>query len=389
MLAPSSESNSASVFAPRATIDADGTVEGYASLFGELDQARDMMMRGAFAETLAVRGIRRVPMLFQHNPSEPVGIWLELREDHRGLFARGRLIPEVARGRELLSLLRAGAIDGLSIGFRTSKARIDPRTRIRRIYAVDLWEISIVTFPMLAGARVRAVKRSQARTRAEQEWARAVGKPGAAGGLPCRIGRRALKYGFNAGQLRVPRGHSDGGQWADQGSLTRPRIRLAGEIPTNDKPQVPKERPPTSRERTAILKEVAKRLGQVGGAISAIAEAGSWIRTYSPVIESYRDPPKTLNELQQAVSTPAAGYDTHHIVEQAQAEAAGFSRGLIDAPENLVRIPRMKHHEINGWYQRANRDFDGLTPREYLSGRNWDVRRAVGLEALRRHGVLK
>jgi uncharacterized protein len=172
MLAPLSESNTASVFAPRATIDADGTVEGYASLFGELDQARDMMMRGAFAETLSVRGIRRVPMLFQHNPSEPVGIWLELREDHRGLFARGRLIPEVARGRELLSLLRAGAIDGLSIGFRTSKARIDPQTRIRRIYAVDLWEISIVTFPMLTGARVRAVKRSQARTRAEQEWAR-------------------------------------------------------------------------------------------------------------------------------------------------------------------------------------------------------------------------
>ncbi len=172
MLAPLSESNTASVFAPRATIDADGTVEGYASLFGELDQARDMMMRGAFVETLSVRGIRRVPMLFQHNPSEPVGIWLELREDHRGLFARGRLIPEVARGRELLSLLRAGAIDGLSIGFRTSKARIDPRTRIRRVYAVDLWEISIVTFPMLTGARVRAVKRSQARTRAEQEWAR-------------------------------------------------------------------------------------------------------------------------------------------------------------------------------------------------------------------------
>ena len=214
MLAPSSESNTASVFAPRATIDADGTVEGYASLFGELDQARDMMMRGAFAETLSARGIRRVPMLFQHDPSEPVGIWLELREDHRGLFARGRLIPEVARGRELLSLLRAGAIDGLSIGFRTSKARIDPRTRIRRIYAVDLWEISIVTFPMLAGARVRAVKRSHARTRAEQEWARAAGTPGAAGGLPCRIGRRALKYGFNPGQSRVPRGHADGGQWA-------------------------------------------------------------------------------------------------------------------------------------------------------------------------------
>src|SRR6476661_5717775 len=159
MPTPSPQPAIASVFAPRAAIDAEGRVEGYASLFGEVDQARDMIMPGAFAETLRTRGLRRVPMLFQHDPSEPVGIWLELREDHRGLFARGRLIPEVARGRELLSLLRAGAIDGLSIGFRTSKARIDPRTRIRRIYAVDLWEISIVTFPMLTGARVRSVKR--------------------------------------------------------------------------------------------------------------------------------------------------------------------------------------------------------------------------------------
>ena len=160
MLAPLSEPTVASVFAPRTTIDADGTVEGYASLFGEIDQARDMVMRGAFADTLAARGLRRIPMLFQHDPSEPVGIWLELREDHRGLFAHGRLIPDVTRGRELLSLLRAGAIDGLSIGFRTAKARIDPRTQIRRIYAVDLWEISIVTFPMLTRARVRSVKRA-------------------------------------------------------------------------------------------------------------------------------------------------------------------------------------------------------------------------------------
>ena len=121
MLAPSSKPTVASVFAPRTTIDACGSVEGYASLFGEVDQARDMIMRGAFTDTLAARNIRRIPMLFQHDPSEPVGIWLELREDHRGLFARGRLIPDVARGRELLSLLRAGAIDGLSIGFRTVK----------------------------------------------------------------------------------------------------------------------------------------------------------------------------------------------------------------------------------------------------------------------------
>jgi hypothetical protein len=183
MLSLHSEPTVASVFAPRTTIDADGTVEGYASLFGEIDQARDMVMRGAFADTLALRGIRRIPMLFQHDPSEPVGIWLELREDFRGLFARGRLIPEVARGRELISLLRAGAIDGLSIGFRASKARIDPKTRIRRLHAVDLWEISIVTFPLLAGARVRAVKHatskalSCARTRAEREWVKTTAAP--------------------------------------------------------------------------------------------------------------------------------------------------------------------------------------------------------------------
>ena len=95
-------------------------------------------------------------MLFQHDPSEPVGVWLELVEDFRGLRARGRLIPEVARARELLALVRGGAVDGLSIGFRTVKGRVDPASRVRRIHDLDLWEISIVTFPLLAGARVRA-----------------------------------------------------------------------------------------------------------------------------------------------------------------------------------------------------------------------------------------
>ncbi len=90
--------------------------------------------------------------------------------------ARGRLIPEVARARELLALVRGGAVDGLSIGFRTVKGRIDPASRVRRIHDLDLWEISIVTFPLLAGARVRAKgassspKPTRARARAEKEW---------------------------------------------------------------------------------------------------------------------------------------------------------------------------------------------------------------------------
>jgi HK97 family phage prohead protease len=172
-------------------VEPDGTIEGYASLFGVVDAAHDAVMPGAFATSLKKRGLRRVPMLFQHDPGEPIGIWLELREDFRGLYARGKLIPDVARAREVLALIRAQALDGLSIGFRAVKGRIDPRTRVRRLDAIELWEISVVTFPLLDGARVQAVKGlrfsyprqaplnssgarsprpSFARARAESEW---------------------------------------------------------------------------------------------------------------------------------------------------------------------------------------------------------------------------
>jgi HK97 family phage prohead protease len=158
----------------RLALAVDGSIEGYASLFGEIDQARDMVMPGAFTQTLKQRGLRKIPMLFQHDPSEPVGVWLDLAEDFRGLKARGRLIPDVLRARELLSLLKAGAVDGLSIGYRTVRGQIDPKTRVRRLYQVDLWEISIVTFPLLNGARVSAVKQtpkvSRLREAAEREW---------------------------------------------------------------------------------------------------------------------------------------------------------------------------------------------------------------------------
>jgi HK97 family phage prohead protease len=151
MLAPSNTTT-------RAAIGDDGTVEGYASLFGAVDQANDMVLPGAFTQTLRLRDIRRVPMLFQHDPAEPIGIWLELEEDWLGLRVRGRLIPEVLRARELLALLRAGTADGLSIGFRTVKARVDPKMRVRKLVELDLWEISLVTFPLLPGARLRKVK---------------------------------------------------------------------------------------------------------------------------------------------------------------------------------------------------------------------------------------
>jgi len=150
-------------FAPaELTVAGDGSFSGYASLFGAADLSRDMVMPGAFAGSLRKRGAGGIRMLFQHDPNQPIGVWDDIREDGRGLHVRGRLMPEVEKGREVLTLMRAGALDGLSIGFRTVRGRTDPATGIRRLLEVDLWEISVVTFPMLPGARVSAVKTARA-----------------------------------------------------------------------------------------------------------------------------------------------------------------------------------------------------------------------------------
>ena len=140
------------------TVEPDGSFSGYASRFGVVDLGRDLVVPGAFQESIARRGPRGIKMLFQHDPAEPIGVWLEVREDAYGLFARGRVLPEVARGREVLALMRAGALDGLSIGFRAVEGRTNPKSGVRRLTRVDLWEISVVTFPMLPEARVSAVK---------------------------------------------------------------------------------------------------------------------------------------------------------------------------------------------------------------------------------------
>lgn len=139
-------------------VEGDGIFEGYASLFGVPDLGRDIVEAGAFAVSLRRRGAAGVKLLWQHDAGTPLGRWLALAEDRRGLRVRGRLNLAVARARELHALLREGAVDGLSIGFRTERARTDPHTGHRRIARLDLWEISLVTFPMLPGARVTGVK---------------------------------------------------------------------------------------------------------------------------------------------------------------------------------------------------------------------------------------
>lgn len=139
-------------------VEADGTFSGYASRFNVADLGRDLVLPGAFRDSIARRGARGVKLLFQHDPAEPIGVWLELREDAGGLFVRGRILPEVERGREVLALMRAGALDGLSIGFRAVEGRTDKRSGVRKLSKIDLWEISVVTFPMQPDARISAVK---------------------------------------------------------------------------------------------------------------------------------------------------------------------------------------------------------------------------------------
>jgi hypothetical protein len=139
------------------SVTADGAFEGYASLFDTEDLGRDVVAPGAFAASLRQRGAAGIRMLFQHDPAQPIGVWTALREDARGLYAEGRLTLEVAKAREVLALMREGAVDGLSIGFRAVKGQRDRKSGIRHLKEVDLWEISIVTFPMQPQARIRTI----------------------------------------------------------------------------------------------------------------------------------------------------------------------------------------------------------------------------------------
>jgi HK97 family phage prohead protease len=141
-------------FEERSGIGAGGRIEGYASLFGAADESGDVVAEGAFAASLA-HGPRRVKLLWQHDAAEPIGVWETVEEDKRGLRVAGRLLTEVRRGAEAAALLRAGAIDGLSIGYQTVKATRLPGGG-RKLLQVDLWEVSLVTFPMLPGARAHS-----------------------------------------------------------------------------------------------------------------------------------------------------------------------------------------------------------------------------------------
>lgn len=241
---------------------------------------------------------------------------------------------------------------------------------------------------------------------------------------------------YSPDQPRVPAGNPDGGQWTDGATIggasgghrardastaaevgnlglfqITPRdstisgVQLAGDPP--DKlppiivtPEEPPEIPPPKRgmaersidfiRRAAEYVRIVGRLSHAAGALFEALEQAEELRAVTAAIKSANDPPRTLEELQaRARLDSEPGYQTHHIVGQFAQNRLQFGDARIDSLENKVRIPVVKHLDINGWYSRPNDRFGGLSPRDYLRGKSWDEQMRIGLEVLRDHGVLK
>lgn len=140
---------------------ARGEFIGYASTFGNVDLGGDIIERGAFGATLQKRGPGDVAMLWGHDVRQvPIGKWIDMREDDRGLQVRGQLTLDIGRAREVHAALKDGTVKGLSIGYRIPPggAEMAGNGRVRRIKSVDLHEVSVVTFPMNTRATVARVK---------------------------------------------------------------------------------------------------------------------------------------------------------------------------------------------------------------------------------------
>ncbi len=138
-------------------LGADGTFAGYASVFDIVDNQKDIMMKGAFSATLK-QGAGAVKLLWQHQQDEPIGVFERMFEDSVGLYVEGRLLLDVQKANEAYALLKAGAVSGLSIGYSPVRYKIDANSGVRMLAEVDLFEVSLVTFPANAAATVTVVK---------------------------------------------------------------------------------------------------------------------------------------------------------------------------------------------------------------------------------------
>lgn len=147
----------------------EGEFEGYGAVFGNIDGGGDILEPGAFSKSLR-KGTKRIKMLWQHDPSEPIGVWTDIVEDDRGLRVKGKLELGIRRGLEAHTMLKTGIIDSMSIGYRTVVAEYDSARDIRSLKELDLWEISLVTFPMNPKAMISSVKGAEPTEREFETW---------------------------------------------------------------------------------------------------------------------------------------------------------------------------------------------------------------------------
>jgi hypothetical protein len=140
--------------------DDDGTFEGYASVFNNKDLGNDVIRKGSFQKTISEKKPNQIKLLYQHKTDEPIGVIKSIEEDNKGLYIKGKLVLGTQRGRETYELMKEGALNSMSIGYRlqTDGYKYDDKNKRRIIKEVDLMEISMVTFPMNPKANVTKVK---------------------------------------------------------------------------------------------------------------------------------------------------------------------------------------------------------------------------------------
>lgn len=183
-----------------------GRFSGYGAVFGNVDAYQERILPGAFTQTLAeaTRHGRMPAMLWQHNPTQPIGVWRTMREDARGLYVEGEL-ADTQLAREAYSLMKLGALSGLSIGFSVTDERINKDDSVRELLAVNLWEVSPVTFPANGAARVEAVKFSGP-TMTVREFEAFLRD---AGGFSARHAKAIAARGFKALRDEAPEDDSE------------------------------------------------------------------------------------------------------------------------------------------------------------------------------------
>lgn len=202
-----------------------GEFSGYASVFGNEDQGRDIIVEGAFDQSLEQfkSGTRKPKMLWQHDPSQPIGVWEMMSSDSKGLWMKGRILTEISRGAEAYVLMKEKAVDGLSIGYKPLDYSYDKNAKgdaIRKLNKVDLWETSVVTFPMNTEATVTDVKQLQS----PQEVERLLRKEG----VPGTFAKLVASYGYEGAMKRLAGDHRDDG--GDEAELQAGLRRLFDEV---------------------------------------------------------------------------------------------------------------------------------------------------------------